>query len=100
MAQQREATTDRLVGIIASIKMERRSGRLLVRRGDGLTSEEGTLVFVQGQVVEAHVGRRSGANAVNWLSTWGQARYVFTPLASNKETPIPMGGFDPISPIP
>lgn len=101
MAQQREATTDRLVGIIASIKMERRSGRLLVRRGEGLTSEEGTLVFVQGQVAEAHVGRRSGANALNWLSTWGQTRYVFTPLTSNKDTPIPMGGFDSaFSPAP
>ncbi len=87
MAQQREATTDRLVGIIASIKMERGSGRLIVRRGDGLTSEEGTLMFVQGQVVEARVGRRSGSDALNWLSTWGQAHYIFTPLVSGKETP-------------
>ncbi|MGH2506872.1 MAG: hypothetical protein ACRDHZ_05585 [Ktedonobacteraceae bacterium] len=45
MTQQGEATTDRLVGIIASIKMERRSGRLMVRRGEGLTAEEGTLLF-------------------------------------------------------
>lgn len=88
MAQQREATTDRLVGVIASIKMERRSGQLMVRRGEGLTSEEGILLFVQGQVREARVGRRSGSDALNWLSTWGQAHYMFTPLVSDKETPL------------
>jgi hypothetical protein len=77
MAQQREAATDRLVGIIARIKMERKSGQLRVRRGEGLTTEEGILTFAQGQVTQASVGRRSGAEAVNWLSTWGQARYIF-----------------------
>lgn len=94
MAQQREATTDRLVGIIASIKMERRSGRLTVRRGEGLMSEEGRLVFVQGQVTEAQVGRRSGADALNWLSTWGSAYYTFTPLPVGKGAPD--RGFTPV----
>lgn len=88
MAQQREATTDRLVGVIARIKMERRSGQLTVRRGEGLTSEEGTLIFVQGQVTLASVGRRNGSDALNWLSTWGQARYMFTPIISDEELPI------------
>jgi hypothetical protein len=78
MAQQREASTDRLVGIIAAIKLERKSGQLRVRRGEGLTSEEGALTFVQGQVTQAHVGRRNGSDALNWLSTWGQAHYTFT----------------------
>lgn len=87
MAQQREATTDRLVGIIVSIKMERRSGQLMVRRGEGLTSEEGTLIFTQGQVTQANAGRRNGSEALNWLSTWRQARYIFTPtLAFEPET--------------
>ena len=94
MAQQREATTDRLVGIIASIKMERRSGQLIARRGEGLMSEEGILVFVQGQVTEAQVGRRNGANALNWLSTWGSARYTFTSLVAGKE--VPGRGFTPV----
>lgn len=85
MAQQREATTDRLVGIIARIKMERKSGQLRVKRGEGLTSEEGVLTFIQGQVTQASVGRRSGANALNWLCTWGQAHYVFTSPGSGEE---------------
>lgn len=84
MAQRREAITDHLIGIIASIKMERRSGQLRVRRGEGLTSEEGTLTFIQGQVTQASVGRRSGAEALNWLSTWGQTQYIFTSAAADK----------------
>lgn len=86
--QQREAMTDRLVRIIANIQMERRSGRLIVRRGEGLTSEEGILMFIQGQVTEARVGRRSGSDALNWLSTWGQAYYVFASLVAEQETSL------------
>lgn len=85
VAQQHETTTDRLVGIIANLKLERRSGRLTVRRGEGLTAEEGTLLFVQGQVTQANVGRRSGPDALNWLSTWRQARYIFTPTDAGEE---------------
>lgn len=88
MAQQREATTDRLVGIITHIKMERKSGQLRVKRGEGSTTEEGTLTFAQGQVTQASVGRRSGADAVNWLSTWGYARYIFLSTSGNQEAPF------------
>jgi hypothetical protein len=77
MAQQRETATDRLISIITTIKLERQSGQLRVRRGEGLTSEEGILTFVKGQITQANVGRRNGADAVNWLSTWGQAYYIF-----------------------
>jgi hypothetical protein len=88
MTRQREATTDRLVGIIATIKIERKSGLLQVRRGEGLTSEEGILTFIQGQITHASVGRRSGAEALNWLSTWGQAYYVFTSPGSDEEAAL------------
>jgi len=98
MAQQREATTDRLVGLIANIKMKRKSGQLVVRRGEGLTSEEGTLIFVQGQMMQASVGRRTGSDALNWLSTWRQARYTFIPTASETSvstlfSPLPSSSF-------
>jgi len=88
MAQHHEATTDRLVGIIASIKIERRSGQLTVKRGEGLNAEEGILIFIQGQITQANVGRRNGPEALNWLSTWGQARYTFMPLTPDEELPI------------
>lgn len=85
MTHQREATTDHLVAIIATIKMERQSGQLRVRRGEGLTTEEGILTFHQGQITRASVGRRSNAEALNWLSTWGQAHYTFLPTISGEE---------------
>ena len=88
MAQQREATTDRLVDIIATLKIKRKSGQLRVRRGEGLTSEEGILIFIQGQITQASVGRRSGADALNWLSTWGQARYIFISPGSDEEAAL------------
>jgi hypothetical protein len=68
----------------------------MVRRGAGLTAEQGTLLFVQGQVTEARVGRRSGSAALNWLSTWGQAHYLFTPLVTEKEMPLGDGASAPI----
>src|ERR1700730_11960673 len=93
MAQQRETTTDRLVSIIASIKLERKSGQLRVRRGEGLTSEEGILTFAQGQITQASIGRMNGPDALNWLSTWGQAHYTFlsvTPITEiARELPAP-----------
>ncbi len=92
MAEQREATTDRLVGIIASIKIERKNGLLRVRRGEGLTSEEGVLIFIQGQITQANVGRRNGAEALNWLSTWGQAQYVFTDPQTGEVLDLPSAG--------
>ncbi|HEY1352067.1 MAG TPA: DUF4388 domain-containing protein [Ktedonobacteraceae bacterium] len=88
MAQQREATTDRLVGIITQIKMERKSGQLRVKRGEGMTQEEGLLTFAQGQVTQASIGRRSGAEAVNWLSTWGHARYLFLSANGDMQAPL------------
>lgn len=82
MAQQYEAATHHLVDIITALKIGRQSGWLEVRRGEGLTSETGILTFQRGQVTQARAGRRSGAEAVNWLSTWGQASYTFTPSDS------------------
>lgn len=86
MAQQREAATDHLVDIITALKMERHSGWLEVKRGEGLTSETGILTFLRGRVTQARAGRRSGAEALNWLSTWGQACYTFTSSASTGES--------------
>ncbi len=93
MAQQREVATDRLVGIIANIKIERRNGRLTVRRGEGLAAEEGTLVFIQGQITQASIGKRNGSDALNRLSTWAQARYIFESTDADSQpslfSPVP-----------
>ena len=81
MSQQQEMMTDRLVYVISSIQRERRSGMLTVKRGEGIALEEGTIVFANGQITEACVGRRRGAEARNWLSTWGSCRFMFVPTS-------------------
>jgi hypothetical protein len=85
---QQETATDRLVGVIQSIQMAQGNGVLTVRRGEGGTLEEGSIVFVNGQVKQTTVGRRSGAIALNWLSTWGQCRYSFAPFNERRTQPL------------
>ena len=69
MSQQKEMMTDRLVSVISSIQRERRSGVLTVKRGQGIFLEEGTIVFANGQISQASVGRLRNSAARNWLST-------------------------------
>jgi hypothetical protein len=84
MSQQQETATDRLVKIIQTVQIGRRTGVLTARRGEGVTLEEGTISFVNGQVMEASAGRRSGSEALNWLSTWSYCRYTFTPSITSE----------------
>lgn len=89
MSQQFEAVTDRLVDVIKDIKIGRRSGLLTARRGEGIAAEEGNLIFANGKVAQANVGRRNGADALNWLSTWGSCRYIFLPTSNDAGKPSP-----------
>ncbi len=74
---QQETTTDSLISIIQSIQLAQENGVLIARRGEGGTSEEGSIVFANGQVAQAIAGRRTGSGALNRLSTWGKCRYIF-----------------------
>lgn len=89
MSQQRETATDRLVSIIQLIQLGRRTGLLTAKRGDGITLEEGTIVFTKGQVTQAAVGRRNGSEALNWLTTWGNCRFTFV-AADPAESDMPL----------
>jgi uncharacterized protein DUF4388 len=82
MSQQKEMMTDRLVSVISSIQRERRSGVLLVKRGEGIFLEEGTIAFANGQISQANVGRLRDSAARNWLSTWESCRFLFVPASS------------------
>lgn len=90
MSQMQETTTNRLVTVIQAIQLERGTGLLTVRRGEGVAQEEGAIVFTNGQVMQASVGRRSGPDALNWLSTWGMCRYIFMTTNVTRSTqPLP-----------
>ena len=68
---------DRLVKIIQAINVEKMTGSLMVTRGEGISYELGTVVFLNGQVVQGRVGRHEGREALNWLLTWGKCCYSF-----------------------
>lgn len=95
MSQNRETATDRLVSIIQLIQLGRRTGILTARRGEGAAREEGSITFSKGQVTRASVGRRTGADALNVLTTWGNCRFIFL---SSEEADT--GPFLQISPPP
>jgi hypothetical protein len=94
MSQQQETATDRLVKVIQTVQIGRRTGVLAARRGEGVTLEEGAISFVNGQVTEARAGRRSGSEALNWLSAWSHCRYTFTPSAASESALPAAGTFD------
>ncbi|HEX6478098.1 MAG TPA: hypothetical protein VF043_20070, partial [Ktedonobacteraceae bacterium] len=82
MSQQQGMMTDRLVSVISSIQRERRSGVLTAKRGEGIFLEEGTIVFINGQISQASAGRLRDSAARNWLSTWENCRFLFVPTSS------------------
>lgn len=108
MGQQQEATAERLISIIQTLQMQRMSGTLTAKRGEGITYEEGAITFVKGQVTQTKVGRRNGSEALNWLSTWRECRYFFVSSPSSSKdsfpsrpsTPDTMKRTTPISSIP
>jgi chemotaxis protein histidine kinase CheA len=72
-----EGTVQKASLIIMQCQREKRTGRLELSRGKGNAEEVGMLFFLQGQIKEAVAGRRRGADARNWLSTWGPCHYRF-----------------------
>ena len=77
MFDGQNVVVDQLVKIIQALQVGRTTGTLVATRGEGPSYEVGTLVFVQGRVTQAKVGRKEDREALNWLSTWGRCRYTF-----------------------
>ncbi len=97
----RGTTTDRLADIIQVLRLAHKTGVLTVERGEVGTDtyEEGTMHFVDGQVIEAHTGYRNGIDAFNWLSTWRTCRFAFIPSQpSNNPSPYTLQAYRPATP--
>lgn len=69
MWQQQEAG-NRLANIIQMLQARRETGQLTVKHGRGIGTEEGTIVFENGKIVEARIGRRVGSDVFNRMSRW------------------------------
>jgi hypothetical protein len=57
----------------------------VVERGEGSTREEGSILFTNGQPVEARVNQQSGSAAFNYLSTWQRCHFSFVSHTINKD---------------
>jgi hypothetical protein len=88
MFSEQETVTDQLVSVIRYIQLKRGSGTLSAMRGGEATSESGTIVFVQGKVMQAKAGRYHDRDALNWLSTWSTCRVAFVPAAGSEDLPL------------
>jgi hypothetical protein len=99
VSQQLEAYTEQLLDIIQILQMQRATGVLQVRRGEGVTAEEGRIVFAKGRTTEARAGRRAGSDAVNWISTWTMCwvRFLSDNPAFSLEKVLHMIGPSPAS---
>jgi hypothetical protein len=86
VSRQPTRETDQLTHIIRTIQRARRSGMLEVQRTIGSSFvEAGTIIFVKGSIVDAHVGRSQGKEASNILSQWKHCSFTFT--SSNPHDP-------------
>ena len=84
MFDGQNVVVDQLVKIIQALQVGRTTGTLVATRGEGPSYEVGTLIFVQGRVAQAKVGRRQDREALNWLSTWGRCKYTFVQSVSSE----------------
>ena len=85
MSQQQKKTTDSLISVIQTIQTGQWTGELRAQRADGLSTEIGSIVFVNGQIVAAQIGSYQGMVAFNMLKMWGRSVFTFTP-----NTPPPL----------
>src|SRR5579883_3019110 len=86
MSEERGLATDQLSNIIQVIQLGRKSGQLVVERGEGKTLESGELTFFCGQITQARWNHYSGQEALRQLNTWGACRFTFTPTPTGPAT--------------
>ena len=86
MSEERGLATDQLSNIIQVIQLGRKSGQLIVERGEGMTLENGEITFIHGQITQARWNHRSGQEALNQLNNWGACRFMFTPTLTAPDT--------------
>jgi hypothetical protein len=77
MSQRRGIVTDQLINVIQVIQLGKKTGRLMVERGEDIQHEDGVLYFTHGRIVDAQCGNLHKAAAIDWLRTWGRCRFIF-----------------------
>lgn len=91
MSQQPKTETDRLANVIQVLQLGQKTGRLVVERNEGPLFEQGIILFLNGQVIQASVNQQQGPDVLAWLKSWGACRFTFTPgQHPGTTTQIPM----------
>jgi hypothetical protein len=83
MPELRYTATDQLANVIDAIQIGRKTGVLTVTRGEGGHREEGSILFVSGQVVRATIGFLIGADALQNMLGWTTCQFLFQPSPSS-----------------
>jgi Domain of unknown function (DUF4388) len=77
----RGTATDNLADVIQALQLVRKTGLLTVQRdAPGDISEVGTIVFREGQIIDAGVGQLRGADAFKKLLMWTLCHFIFEPV--------------------
>lgn len=97
MTERRGTATNLLSTVIDALQLGKKTGVLTVERGAGKTFEEGTMVFLNGQIINAHLGPYQGKEATARLFTWQACRFLFTSTEAEAtspqaESPLPPAG--------
>lgn len=79
MTQRRVTATNQLSTVIDALQLGKKTGLLTVEQGIGETLEEGTMTFMNGQVVNATLGRYKGRDAATKMFSWKACRFSFVP---------------------
>ncbi|MBV9259010.1 MAG: DUF4388 domain-containing protein [Ktedonobacteraceae bacterium] len=84
----RGGATDKLADVVQVLQLAHKTGLLQVQRNtvDNFV-EQGTITFLDGQVVEASVGQFHGQDAFKKLMTWATCHFVFEPAPSTPPSP-------------
>ena len=83
---QPATSTDRLANVIQVIQLGRKTGTLMAERNGRNGLEQGSIFFLNGQVVKASAQHLEGNAAFTWLNTWSACRFTFTPSSSSATT--------------
>ncbi len=75
--QKQYLTTKHLAGVIRLISLGNQTGTLSAVRQYGPRREDGEVVFVNGQIMQARCGALTGKAAEQMLMTWQECSYIF-----------------------
>jgi hypothetical protein len=90
---EQQGRTDHLEAVLQAISVSRQTGILHVERGKGGVRDGGDIKILQGQVIDALSGSRQGAEALEWLLTWGNCQYNFQAKFPNEVISPPATSF-------